>query len=101
MDRPDSGRRNKNACFCAKTDQALFAERRLGRRPNDWRRKLKRAGMNPALSRIPMLFVAKARVALPTEMQTALEIPPYTQPVGFGRPAILQAPLPGPEGKSS
>ena len=25
----------------------------------------------------------------------------YTQPVGFGRPAILQAPLPGPEGKSS
>ena len=25
----------------------------------------------------------------------------YTQPVGLGRPAILQAPLPGPEGKSS
>lgn len=25
----------------------------------------------------------------------------YTQPVGFGRPAILQAPLPGPEGNSS
>lgn len=27
--------------------------------------------------------------------------PDYTQPVGLGRPAILQAPLPGPEGKSS
>jgi len=25
----------------------------------------------------------------------------YTQPVGLGSPAILQAPLPGPEGKSS
>ena len=25
----------------------------------------------------------------------------YTQPVGLGRPAILQAPLPGPDGKSS
>ena len=25
----------------------------------------------------------------------------YTQPVGFGRPAILQAPLPGPDGNSS
>ncbi len=25
----------------------------------------------------------------------------YTQPVGLGRPAILQAPLPGPEGNSS
>lgn len=25
----------------------------------------------------------------------------YTQPVGFGKPAILQAPLPGPDGKSS
>lgn len=25
----------------------------------------------------------------------------HTQPVGLGRPAILQAPLPGPEGKSS
>jgi hypothetical protein len=24
-----------------------------------------------------------------------------TQPVGFGRPAILQAPFPGPEGNSS
>jgi hypothetical protein len=24
-----------------------------------------------------------------------------TQPVGFGRPAILQAPLPGPDGNSS
>lgn len=24
-----------------------------------------------------------------------------TQPVGFGNPAILQAPLPGPEGNSS
>ncbi len=26
---------------------------------------------------------------------------PYTQPVGLGSPAILQAPLPGPDGKSS
>ena len=25
----------------------------------------------------------------------------YTQPVGLGRPAILQAPFPGPDGKSS
>ncbi len=25
----------------------------------------------------------------------------YTQPVGLGRPAILQAPLPGPDGNSS
>ena len=25
----------------------------------------------------------------------------YTHPVGFGRPAILHAPLPGPDGKSS
>ncbi len=25
----------------------------------------------------------------------------YTHPVGFGRPAILQAPFPGPDGKSS
>ncbi len=25
----------------------------------------------------------------------------YTQPVGFGRPATLQAPLAGPDGKSS
>jgi len=27
--------------------------------------------------------------------------PDQTQPVGFGNPAILQAPLPGPEGNSS
>jgi len=25
----------------------------------------------------------------------------YTHPVGFGNPAILQAPLPGPEGNNS
>lgn len=25
----------------------------------------------------------------------------YTQPVGLGRPAILQAPFPGPEGNNS
>lgn len=25
----------------------------------------------------------------------------YTQPVGFGSPAILQAPLPGPDGNNS
>ena len=35
--------------------------------------------------------------------RSVFPVPPegYTQPVGLGSPAILQAPLPGPEGNSS
>jgi hypothetical protein len=101
IDGPDSSCRNKSPFSCRNLAPATFAEKRLSCRPSGWPGKIKRAGTNPALLRIPILPVVRARFALSTEMQTALETPPYTQPVGFGRPAILQAPFPGPEGKSS
>ena len=61
----------------------------------------KNAAENKSLLRFGAKTQKAGGQALPLRGKNAVTAGNYTQPVGLGRPAILQAPLPGPEGKSS
>ena len=61
----------------------------------------KNAAENKSLLRFGAKTQKAGGLALPLRGKNAVTAGNYTQPVGLGRPAILQAPLPGPEGKSS
>jgi len=60
------------------------------------RRELTR---NNSMRNLPLVFPVESGTVPMQPDSTAS--PDYTQPVGFGRPAILQAPFAGPDGNSS
>lgn len=87
-----TGTKRKAGCLALTANLAVFNHQRYSstNTSTSTGARFKEPGTRPSASHL---------VSAPWAIE--LDSVRYTQPVGFGRPAILHAPLPGPEGNSS
>ena len=89
------------ACPCA---EEQFVEQRTERLPDRVAAGLRNGSGSAARNSAPcggyVRSTRRNHTSAIGSLASTFHLPVYTQPVGFGRPANLQAPLAGPDGNS-